>query len=245
MKKSRIAALFLVLVMVLSVAAAASAGTNSLKLKYGEKPIQWNSYRMIENKETVSFFISPDPWGLYEKCGEYYDQYSDVLYDCEGAVSGKTNVNWIHLTPAGNDFMIVFDVNKSTRTRTGKITVTGKNYKATLNITQFSADCITSAKRKGNKVIVKLQKGTAPVHGLWIEQCHEDEEGSSYKYMYDGPFKGTKYTFTVKPGYIYYVGYGPMFLYEWGYSLSSTASAYFYVESTSGSETYEVYNFCR
>ena len=64
----------------------------------------------------------------------------------------------------------------------GKVTVTGKNYKAVMTFKQNGRDQLVSVSRKKNKVTVKLKTGNASNHHIMID---------AYKYEEDGKERGT------------------------------------------------------
>ena len=245
MKKTRIVALLLVLVMMISAATVASA---DIKVQAKSEVAQgnlvdWSEYRVLENGESASFYLLSSPWCLFELDDGAYIRYDDIIYDCAGTVTGKSDADWITVKKVKSGFVLHFDYNDTMKSRTGKVTVKGSGYKATMKFTQVGKDKLVSVKRNKNKVTVKLSYGSGKSHSIWVEEYKMDKDGTySYKYLVDGLTTKKTITFKVKTGFSYNIYVGPAFVSQWGgYNSSSTSSCYFTVDSVKGSETYTIY----
>ena len=205
MKKTRIFALLCILVLLATMTGAASAGKKHMILTAPKtEAVSWKSYKTLKNGSNVSFVTFANTFSLYEKKGSVYQEYDDIVFDCKGKVSAKTSAEWINIYDDLKGPSIYINENESQKKRTGKVTFTGKNFKATITITQFGCDRIVSAVRKGNKVTVNLKLGDAPLHGLFIYAS----KGKKGENIFSGSNKKTTYTFKVKKGWTYDVGCG-------------------------------------
>lgn len=248
MKKVRILALLIAVLMICTVTAASAQTIRWQKgpVRANNRTLGNNSFRVIENGETVSFQMFPSPWGLYEKTNDGYSEYSDIVFNTKNTVKVSSSASWVTVDYIGATPIIYFDYNNTQKNRTAKLTVTASGYKATINLTQLGKDEMKSVKRSGKKVTVKLKPGKAAKHAMWVEQYwwDEEEEANSYKYLIEGIITKKTITFNVKAGYNYYISYGPAFVMgENWWSSNSTSWCGFYVESVSGSESYPVDNY--
>ena len=244
MKKIRLFALLCAIVLTLSLAPMASAATRSRVAVDGV--FSWDNTRMIKNGETASFNVASRPYSMNEigKNGKYDTSiyWNDLDFDCEGKVSAKSSVSWIKIQDTKSRFIITIENNTTKNVRSGIVTVTGKNYKATLKFKQFGFDEIVSAKQNKKKVTIKFKysKG-CDQHMLYIDryqdEYNEKTQTSKFKSetVYNGPITKSSYTFTVKEGWNYSISLSPAIniKYEWGDSTYtySADNLYFYVDS--------------
>ena len=244
MKKIRIPVLLCAVLMILSavqpVFAAPAPALPSLT-----RVIQGNNY-FLANKEKKTFYVFPRfNYGMYDSKGERWD---DLVFDTGSVVSGRSGAKWVKILDIGQDFMIDIKPNKTQKMRTGKVTVSGKGYSATLTFKQFGVDNITYAKRNKKTVTLKFSfaKGTK-YHRLNVSRYKLDGQGgvdeSTYESIFNGPVSAKSYKFKVKKGYRYYYNLGPAVRYEaeWDpgvyfYDAGFTASGYFDVTRLTGSQ---------
>ena len=238
MKTKRLVALLCALLMVLSVASLASAESDKYFGYDGE-------YYTLGKGKTASFFLLPYSHSLYTANGTYY---SDVIYDCEGPVSATVNSgkNWITVTNTMSSFIVTFSPNYTQKARTGKITVNGSGYKATMKFTQYGIDKILSFKRSNKNITLKfkLASGTK-THYMYInDEARKVEDGMTwYSYVndiYEGKFAKTSYKFKAQKNHYYWVGVGPAFAHKSGsntyYNYSTTSWAGMYVTELTGTQ---------
>lgn len=245
MRKNRIIAILCILALLMCHLPTVMADTPAvLKSTTADKRMGWDEYRLVKNNETVSFVLFSYAWNLLESRGGKYYNYDDLVYDCEGSVTGKSSAKWIHVEAIQNDLVISFDENYSRKPRSGNVTVTGNGYSATLKFTQYGFDNISSAVRKGKKVTLKFKyaKG-AKNHYLTISAYKTgDSQNLNKTIVSEENFKKTSYTFEVEEGWSYSVSTGIILNYTspdgWQGSMWSSGDyLYFGVTSTSGSET--------
>lgn len=246
MKKVRILALLIAVLMICTVTAA-SAQTirwQSGPVRTNNKTLGNNSFRVIENGETVDLQLFPSPWSVYEKTENGMYSYEDIVFDTKNTVKVSSSASWIRVEYIGATPIIYIDYNNTQKNRSAKLTVTASGYKATVKFTQLARDQIKSVKRSGKTVTVKLKPGKASKHSLHVQQYWWDpeEETDCYKYLISDLFTKKSYTFNVKAGYNYYIDYGPVIQSADWWSSNTTAWCWFYVESVSGSESYPVEN---
>lgn len=250
MRKTRFIALLCAIILTLSLAPMASAATRSRIAVDGV--FSWDSSRVVMNGETVSLHIGSNPYSMYEmiKSGEYTDSsyWNDLIFDCEGKITAKSNVGWIHVAPTKNSFILSFDTNNTKSPRSGNVTVTGSNYRATLIFKQYGFDKIVSVKQNKKKVTVKFNfsKG-CDIHviDVYCYQSTYDEKNDVHKSksetIYSGPITKSTFSFTVKKGWHYSVNIGPglKIKTEWGSYNNSFSGDYvsFDVDSVSAKKT--------
>ncbi len=243
MSYKRFLALLCALVMALSVCAAASAERlRVVKPQSTKGSISWDENYVVKNGETVQIESFSRFWTVFVKAedGEI-DAYDDVVFDCDGPVKGKTSSKWIHITENKRGFTLDLDENQTLKARTGKITVTGKNYKATLSIRQHGAGSITSAVRKKNKVTVKLQKAAGNSQWVYITARRTEEDGTVLnKTIIDETAYGkSSVTFKVQKGWSYSINYGDAIRNRYGsHATSVDYISIPIVTKTTGTETY-------
>ncbi len=245
MKKIRFLAFLCALIMLVSTVSFASAANfPGLRMATVENAMGWNRYRILKNNENVTFLMNSFANDIYEKTKKgWYEQYSDVIFDCEGKVTAKTSTSWIKVEETKPGFILYFESNPTMKTRIGKVTVTGKNYKAVMTFKQNGRDQLVSVSRKKNKVTVKLKTGNASNHHIMIDAYKYEEDGTYMnRTIISEDIKKTTYTFKVEEGWNYQIGVGPLIRTEYGWSMDWTGSCSFTVGSTTGSETYTIYN---
>ena len=245
MKKTRIVALFLALVLTLSMFSFASAApakpTMSLVKTADSNRIGYkSSFYELKNGKTASFYIHADYMSsLY--VGEEGRSYTDVIFDCDSAVKAKTSAKWIEIDQYKRGFNLYCQPNPTLKNRTAKITVTGKNYKATIKLTQFGGNFITSAVRNKKTVTVKFDMAASSDGGyLSISQYKDTDDGFHTSKSWSVPFeKGAKSVkFTVKAGWNYSVTLCAYYHFSESWRGSnSTHSFSFEVPSVKGKET--------
>ncbi len=203
MKKMRALSLLLaVILMVSTVGTTAMAGKaeSNRVLQTG-----WQSDYVLKNGANVTVYLSNYPSSFYDENGT---SYNDFEYDCKGAVKGKTSASWITLRTYKQGFVLGFRKNKTQKTRTGKLTVTGKNYKATVKFVQIGTNKITSAVRNKNKVTLKFAYCTgSDWNRLYIYRSKLNDDGETEgdsETIVDKEFNAKTYTFKVEKGYRYW-----------------------------------------
>lgn len=210
--KKRLFAFLCILVMLVSVMSFASADKKRILVQTApaSNAGTWNSYRRVNNGETVTFNVTASVYRLYEKVGSNkYDSFNDVIYNCEGKVTGESNVSWINIYETDYGFDMSIYTNDTLKTRTGTVKVSGSGYSATLKFVQMGTDRITSAKRTGNKITLKFQLSDAKLHYLYVSGYKSSKKAYSGESIFDGTTKKKSITFTVKKGWTYSFGIGP------------------------------------
>ena len=202
MKKMRALSLLLAVILMVSM-----VGTTAMAGKAeSNKVLQtgWYSYYELKNGDNVTVYLT-------NVAGEFYDEkgssYNDFEYACKGAVKGKASASWITLRTYKQGFVLGFRNNKTQKTRTGKLTVTGKNYKATVKFVQIGTNKITSATRNKNKVTLKFAYCSGSDYNrLYIYRSKLNEDGNtdgSSEVIVDKEFSAKSYSFKVEKGYRY------------------------------------------
>jgi len=238
MKKTRFIAFLLALLMMISVFTTVSAEIRLIQNQPVDNAMSWNSPKYVANKDSLSFYLMPWAWCLFEKEGNHFVQYEDLIYDCSGPVKATTTASWIRIDNLNGGFILGFEENYTEKNRTGKVTVTGSGYKATLKFTQFTQDSAVSVKRKKNKVTVKLKFGTAPAHYVYVWEYMKDTDGKDLnKTLLSNQIKKNTFTFKVRAGRRYDISFGPAVPTEWGYSYSTSYIGPFEIKTVKGSET--------
>jgi len=250
--KKRLFAFLCVLVILISAMSFASAGGDRIVISTGVKDrgyLNSNSYRTVKNGETVSFYVFAGPYQLFEKSGDHYNSFNDIVYDVAGKVKATTNVDWITISETTPGFDFSIQQNDTMKTRTGKITVSAKGYKATLKFTQLGCDAITSAVRNKNKVTLKFKFGDRKVHYLYVNRYKSTDKTYTSETIFRGPITKKSYTFKVKKGWSYSFGIGPAIknVYDWGtdYNYDSTAWYSFKVESVTGTQVLTPWSYLK
>ena len=209
MKKTRFIALLCALVLLVSLAPMASAKSlTKVRNAPAANAVGWHSNLIVKNGETHSFEVFPYAYNLYEP--KTKSDYSNILYDCKGVVKAKSSVSWISITEYGQGFILNIDTNTTQKTRSGKVTVTGKSFKATLNFKQYGMDKLAGVTRSKNKVTLKIKYGSAPKHYLSVYTYKSAKDGSNTnKTIYSDLYKKGSYSFTIKKGWRYSISVGP------------------------------------
>ena len=253
MRKTRIIAFICALIMLMSVMSLASAEKkpNTLRIPSAsisdmDKTLSSISYRLVENGEKVTFLLNTYSWSIYEKNpnGAGYNRYEDIVFDCEGKVKAKSSVDWIQVDNQKFGFILNIESNFTMKNRTGKVTVTGSGFKATLTFKQNGQDQLVSVKRSKKKVTAKFKLGPTSKHILYISAYKTLEDGTSMTQTIKDmvPYSKNSVTFTVKKGWNYQIGFGPGIENAWGgYDWDWNANCSFFVDQTTGSETYYPY----
>ncbi len=202
MKKMRALSLLLaVILMVSMVGATAMAGKaeSNRVLQTG-----WQSYYELKNGANVTLYLANNASSFYDEEGR---SYNDFEYLCKGAVKGKSSASWMTLRTYKQGFVLGFKRNKTQKTRTAKLTVTGKNYKATVKFVQIGTNKITSASRNKDKVTLKFAYCSGSDYNrLYIYRVKVNEDGyteGSSETIIDKEFSAKSYTFKVEKGYRY------------------------------------------
>ncbi len=247
MKKFRFLAFLcalILLVSAMSFASAAKKGPVRIQTATVDNAMGWHNNRILKNKEKVTFLMNAFAWDIYEQGEEGYIEYNNIIYDCEGKVTAKTSTSWIHVEKTKPGFILSFDSNPTMKNRTGKVTVTGKGYKAVMTFKQNGRDEMVSVSRKKNKVTVKVKYGSAALHRISVNAYKYDDDGTYMsKSILSEEATKTSYTFKVQKGWNYNIGVGPEITTQWGgWTFDWTGSCYFYVEKVTGSETFTVSN---
>ena len=236
--------LALVCVLLLAAGMVSFASAEKVAPVQETKGMEFNdSIYLVKNGETAKFFVFASPYSLYTANGDYY---GNLEFDCDGTVKGKvlSGSDWITVTNTSRDCKIRISENDTAKQRVGKVQVTGKKYKATIQFTQYGRDRIISAVRNKNKITLTLKKSSGPkYHVLSVGQYKFSGEmwnydDYSYKRIYDDVYSKTKYTFKVKAGCVYEFSYNPAIMTEWGYSSSGWGYAV-EVNSVAGNESWE------
>ena len=215
MKTKRLVALLFALIMVLSVTSFASAESNEKYFGYEA------DYYTLTNGKTATFLLLPSSQALYGSDGT---SYKDVIYDCEGPISATvtSGSSWISVTNTMNSFIITFSSNKTQKARTGKVTVKGDGYKATMKFTQYGVDKILSVKRSKKTITMKFKLASgSKVHFMYVnDEARKEEDGITwYSYgndVFSGKFSKTSYKFTAKINHSYWFGIGPAIPHKTG-----------------------------
>ncbi len=222
MKKARILALLCVIALVVSILPAASAAKAPITKTRTRGAIEWTENRLIKNGETVTFDLNYGGYALYEVLSgseeaPYY-AWDDLDFDCAGPVTASTSASWIHITKNKRGFSLYIDSNQSIKTRSAKITVTGKKFKATLKFRQYGKSEILSVIRQKDQITVKLNPSSSKTHMFFVEMTKTLSDGTTkYKYIVDDwDFTDNTYTFTVKKGWNYQIVFGASFQYTTG-----------------------------
>lgn len=237
MKKIRIIALVCVLALLVTVAGAAAAEKN-LTVRTAPKNVvmSWNSYKLVNDGDTVNFLLFPRPYEMYEKQGSEYCYYGDIVYNTEETLSAKSSASWIKVSKqTDGDILLKIKTNTKQKKRTATVTVTGSGFKATLNFTQYGCDKITSVKRDKNKVTVNIEYGDAPYHMLYASAF----KGKKSEQLHSGAFKKKTFTFKVKKGWSYHVSVSSAFKTEYGYNSSTCSYVTLVVKKVTGTEKYK------
>jgi len=247
MKKKLLSLLCVVVMLVTFIPGALAAERSSMRIgklasaSKGNLNAEWENY-LVENNANLTIY-------LMGSCG-YLDNDDNgnsiwnLYFDTTNKLSAKSNQSWVAIKRVGNNLVFNYDSNSSTANRSAKVTVTAKNFKATLTFIQFGKDTITSAKRNKNKVTIKLQKGKASKHYLSISESKSEEDPEwgtirTSRTVYSGAYNKASYTFKVRKGYHYYIDYGPAVKTSWGgYNYTSTSGVSFDIEKVSGTEVY-------
>lgn len=249
MKRKRLYTLVCVLLLVAALASFASA-EKDLRVP-NTKQIFYEDYfedYTVSNGETVRFILFAQPSWVYEE--ENMACYRNVFFDCQKP-KGKvlSGTSWIHVTNTAGDCCISFQFNETSKQRTGKVRVTGKNFRATLVFTQYGKDRIVSAVRSGKTMTLKVKKSSGPrAHCLSIEEYryYDGSNVNGYDYshrtVYNSLLSSSKYRFKVRKGHVYQIGYGPavMMTDDFNYEYNLTSWAGLVVDSVAGSESYEI-----
>lgn len=243
MRRKRIAALLMAVLMALSIVTAASAGKAVTARTAAEKST-FESYnnRTVQNGETASFELMPNPYQLIERMKENSTTWNDILFDFAGKLTAKSSVKWITVKNGNYGFTMDFARNETAKVRSGKVTVTGKGFKAVLKFKQYGKDTLTSVRRSKNKVTVKVSQASgSPYHFIEVAEYYTDDEGIRYsKSLMDNmDFTKTSVTFKVKAGRQYSVYVGTTIPMSEYWRMEGTSdSVYFTPESVTGTEVY-------
>ena len=241
MKRIRLLALLCAILMILSTASALAAPALPVRPAL-QRVMSWNNYALLKNKKTLQLYAWPGTFpSIADKKG---NTINDILADVKASVTAKSSVDWITVGKIPPSFTIEsIEPLYSPENRTGKITVTGKNFKGTIKITQFGRDEFTSAKRKKNKLTFKYALGGASLH-LYTVYRGKIGTGSSTLVKH-GVLKGSNKTgsVTIKltKGYHYEVSIGPALKnksYFTGYNSRGTMQFSFDVTDVTGTEEY-------
>ena len=238
MKRTRFVALVCILILAVSLVSTASAITVPYPGVVSRGSVDFGSItRIVKNQETV--ILDHYGWSYYGKTADDYEEYQDLEFDFEGALTGKSNVSWIHINQNPRSFSIYLDTNDTGKIRTGKVTATGKNFKATVKIRQMAPSLITSVVRKKDMVTVKFNPFTACKQGLIVdmEKTLKDGTRKSKSVLSLWEFEGKKQTFQVKKGWTYSIFYGNSVQYKNGTTIFGNDSQDFTVTKVTGSET--------
>ena len=153
----------------------------------------------------------------------------------------SSSKGWLEVKPMALGFRWgVTKVNASQKTRGATLTLKGAGYTAKVKVKQLGADRISSAKRSGNKVTVKLKLSNSPAHAYTVLRTKlvngKPAQGGAV-IVKQGEVKGSKLTFKVKKGYQYLVCVGSAVKLKDGTCVScDTAAACFTVRNTAGSQ---------
>ena len=251
MKKVRILALLTALVLTLGMVSLASAEGQPRMSLMKTKAAQANrigymgdEYYLLKNGKTATFYIPNHSSSvLIEKKEAKW--YTDVIFDCDSVVKAKSSAKWVQIVNHKNGFNLGLESNEKITSRTAKITVTGKGYKATIKLIQYGSGVIDSVTRNKNVVTVKFTLAKGVKEGqmdVYYYPEGEDEEGfQTMKSKYISIPEGTtSVKFKVKAGYMYDVHLSDV-VYIGNFSWSfSAAWRNFLVDSVKGTDTYQI-----
>ena len=239
MNMKRLVTLVCALLLALTAFSFASAEKDAV-----DKYFEGHSYYLVKNGKTANFYVfaGSSPWEFYDSKG---NSYRDFVFDCDGKVTAKvtSGTEWLTTNKLGSSFTIRVATNPTLKKRTGKILVTGTNFKATLKITQYGTDRILSVVRKKKTVTMKFKLSSgAKAHRLYVQASkNTDTDGwEMFKFIYDGNFTKSSFKFTAEKGINYYFGIGPAIHYtdEWNdyYNSDSTSWGDMQVDSLTGTQ---------
>lgn len=237
--KKRLLALFCALFLLLGMVSAVSADA-SIKAHTSEANLLNRSYIVVENNQSYSLSIWSDGYEIFDGSGIWYN---DIVFDTTDVLTAQSDVSWITFSnqDVSKEPNIYFAENTTTKARSGNITFTGANFKATMKVTQYGKDTIASVKRSGSTVTVKLKysKG-AKAHYLYVNAYRTLSDGSTVsKTIYSDPYKKSTYKFNVNKDWEYSIGIATAVKVYGYYNWGGGDWYYFTVNKTSGSETYK------
>ena len=104
MRKTRIFALLCAVVLMIGMVSVATAQTVLPATGVVERAMGWHNNLLLKNKKTATIYVWPD-WTSYPFDKDGFD-VDAILYECKGAVTGKSNVDWLTTKPIPRGFAI-------------------------------------------------------------------------------------------------------------------------------------------